>query len=119
MAFTMPCDRFLHYRHQLLRWALGGFRKPSVLSVLGILLFAHTALFLVTSTGTLPLSLWAAELANQLLTWLFIAISFKKNGSTTSPLRFPFFFVVFLIEAMLLGTALMTKKHLLWKEREL
>lgn len=119
MAFTMPCDNLLHYRHQLLRWARGGFRKLSILSLLGVLLLAHTLLFLITSTGALPLSLWAAEMANQLLTWLFITLSFKKIGSTASALLFPLFFAIFLVEGVLISIALITKNRLLWKEREL
>jgi cellulose synthase/poly-beta-1,6-N-acetylglucosamine synthase-like glycosyltransferase len=118
-AFTMPCEKVTTYFHQLLRWVRGGFRKPSVLSLLGILLLAHTAFFLITGTGEFSLTLRNAVMANQLLTWLFISIAFKRIGTTISPLLFPFFFVIFLIEAFSISLALIGKKRIQWKGRKI
>lgn len=118
-AFTLPCEKIKPYLHQLLRWTNGGFKINSILAVFGMLLFAHTALFLIALTGILPFYQSVMLLLNQFVTWLFIFISFKKTRSTCSPALFPLFFALFLIEAAFVCFTLLTKKQVLWKERKL
>jgi 1,2-diacylglycerol 3-beta-glucosyltransferase len=116
-ASTFPAATAQDYIQQILRWAYGGFRKNSVLSLFGLLLTAQNFLFLLSLLELLPGNAALLALVNLLLTWLFVAIVFHRMKSTESAFLFLPFYVLFFFESFILLFALLFRRQVIWKNR--
>ncbi|MBN2035822.1 MAG: glycosyltransferase [Chitinispirillaceae bacterium] len=118
-ATTDPCSGLVDYLQQLLRWAYGGFRKNKALIVSGIALIIQNTLFIALLFNLLSGTLTLIVLANLLLTWLFIIVSFKTIRSKESPLLFWPYYLFLLLEMVVIVPALVFRPAIAWKGRPL
>jgi cellulose synthase/poly-beta-1,6-N-acetylglucosamine synthase-like glycosyltransferase len=116
-AYTSPCSEMSVFFNQVMRWAKGGFGKNPVLSLAGSLLGIQNILFILGIIGVLTGPMTLLTFGNLLLTWLFFALAFKKIGSSQHPLHFWPFYLLFLVESLILSGAFIIKRPIVWKER--
>jgi cellulose synthase/poly-beta-1,6-N-acetylglucosamine synthase-like glycosyltransferase len=116
-AYTSPCSEMSDFFNQVMRWAKGGFGKNPVLALAGSLLGIQNILFILGIIGILTGPMTLLTFGNLLLTWLFIALAFKKIGSRQHPLHFWPFYLLFLVESMIIFGALIIRHPIVWKER--
>jgi 1,2-diacylglycerol 3-beta-glucosyltransferase len=115
---TPPCPTLREFHHQLMRWAKGGFGKNPILALAGLLLCIQNLLFLLALSGIVGGPVALIVFCNLLLTWLFISIAFKKIRSTQHPLHFWPFYLLFLLESLILSLAFLFRRPIIWKERK-
>lgn len=116
-AFTYAIPALTDFFQQALRWAIGGFNHRSNLLFIAFV-FTFQNIFIVLSvSGKLPHSITAGALGNFMLTWLFVAVTFRKNRAPASPLQFPFYFLFLLGESITLPFFLLFNRRIRWKDR--
>jgi cellulose synthase/poly-beta-1,6-N-acetylglucosamine synthase-like glycosyltransferase len=118
-AGTSPQTTINHYFHQLSRWVYGGFRSNATLLFSGALLGVQNILLWLACAGLLPGGFLLLTCGNLLLTWLFIAVTFRKIASNEGTFLFLPFYILFCIESMVLTAFILCKKPLLWKDRRI
>jgi len=127
-----------------MRWAAGGLRPGGGLFLAGLLFAVQNVVLLLSAIGVISALLalllpsgdiiWlltailspilipiaAIIIANFLLTWLFLAITFIKNKSRASKLFYPVYYVFMMLEMAVLGVLFVFKRgKVRWKDREL
>jgi hypothetical protein len=102
-----------------MRWAKGGFGKNPAIACAGLLLGIQNILFIVALTGFLNGPLALVVFCNLLLTWLFVAVGFKKIRSREHALHFWPFYLLFLVESLVLGIAMVFRRPVIWKGRRI
>ena len=118
LAFTYPTETAVAFIHQMIRWARGGLKWGSNLLPVAILFTAQNITLILCCTTLLPVVPTVIAISNFLITWLLVAYSFKKTGSTQNPLFFPIFFVALLIESILFACLLLFRQETVWKGRK-
>ncbi|MBN1130403.1 MAG: glycosyltransferase [Chitinispirillaceae bacterium] len=118
-ASTSPCKRLRDYYQQILRWAVGGFGRNPMLAATGLLLGAQNLLFIIALAGILSGPVALVVFCNLLLTWLFVAVAFRAIGSRQHPLHFWPFYLLFMVESLILAMAMVFRRPVIWKGRRL
>jgi 1,2-diacylglycerol 3-beta-glucosyltransferase len=115
IASTPPHTSFTAFLQQLQRWAQGGFTNGINLLLFGILFSIQnlSLSFVLINPVHHPVSL--LFFSNFLLTWLFIAASFHRHKAQISSRYFIFFYVILLIETILLPLLIVLKRNSNWK----
>jgi 1,2-diacylglycerol 3-beta-glucosyltransferase len=118
-ATTLPCATFGQFYHQMLRWARGGFSFTSMLLPAGLLLTTQNFSFLAAVCGLFPLSAAIICFLNFILTMLYLHRAFKKTGSRESAFFFPVYYVVMLLETVVLLFSFLVTPKVEWKGKKL
>jgi cellulose synthase/poly-beta-1,6-N-acetylglucosamine synthase-like glycosyltransferase len=118
-AYTYPCQSIKQYYHQMLRWAKGGFSAGSNLLPIGLLFSFQNILFITVIFKLLSTTATIITLGNYLLTWFFIAVCFKAVKSKVTPLLFPIFHLVLMIESAVFLISLLLFPKVYWKGRKI
>ena len=117
-ARTYPSRTKRQFFNQAMRWARGGLRPGGGLFAAGLLLLTQNVIFLLSVTGIMPWAITVQSVANFLLTWIFLSISFHKNGSPAPKLLFPAYYVFMMAETVIFGLALILRPKIDWKGRK-
>ncbi len=117
-AWTYPSRSKGQFVNQMLRWARGGLRPGGGLFVAGMLLLTQNIMFLLSTVWTPPL-LTLQCVANFMLTWIFLSISFHKNGSPVSKILFPAHYVFMMAETALFIPLTLFWRKIEWKDRKI
>jgi len=118
-AWTYPSRSPKQFVNQMLRWARGGLRPGGGLFVAGLLLLAQNIIFLLSMTCILPPVLMLQSVANFILTWAFLSISFCKNGSPVSKILFPAYYIFMMAETALFLPLMLLGRGIEWKDRRI
>jgi cellulose synthase/poly-beta-1,6-N-acetylglucosamine synthase-like glycosyltransferase len=120
-ARTYPAQSKKQFISQMARWARGGLRPGGGLFIAGFLLLAQNiALPVIAASGGITLGgpgLICA--ANFLLTWIFLALAFKKIGSPAPKWLFPAYYIFMMAETAVFGFLLIFRPKINWKNRKL
>ncbi|MDR0306390.1 MAG: glycosyltransferase [Chitinispirillales bacterium] len=117
-AITHPSTSLFQFWQQMRRWAAGGLRLGEGLFAAGLLLATQNFLLILSTTGLMPPLITILTYVNFFLTWIFLTIAFKKNGSTSSPLYYPIYFIFLNIMAIVFALSLIIKPRIIWKGRK-
>ncbi|MDR3012319.1 MAG: glycosyltransferase [Chitinispirillales bacterium] len=132
-AQTHPSRSKKQFFNQMMRWAAGGLRPGGGLFVAGLLLFAQNTLFLLTliiglisiipvvslpvSISSMPTIIVIQSIVNFLLTWVFLALAFKKTRSPASKLFYPVYYFFMMKETLIFGFLMIFRPKIHWKGR--
>ncbi len=105
-AFTYAVDSPKVYLHQMIRWLRGGASESKqILAIVFLLGFEGVAmLFTLTYNANTLLSITA--IAGGILTWLLYILEFKRIIPIHRGVFIPLFFILFLVESLILLPAL-------------
>ncbi|MDR2592088.1 MAG: glycosyltransferase [Chitinispirillales bacterium] len=118
-ARTYPSRSRGQFVNQMLRWARGGLRPGGGLFAAGFLLLTQNLSFLLSVMCVLPpLPTWQC-VANFMLTWLFLAISFHKNGSSVPKALFPAYYIFMMAETAVFLPLMLFGRGIEWKDRKI
>ena len=118
-VITFPEKRFPDFLNQAKRWALGGFSLSPILSLIGLLFsFQNASFVLLLFTGLNPVHFSIAAV-NFLLTWVLIAVAFRKTGSSTHAVYFPLYYPFLLLESVILLISIAARPSIKWKNRRI
>ena len=117
-ARTYPSRSKKQFANQMLRWARGGLRPGGGLFAAGALLLTQNILFLLSTVLVLPPMLMLQCAVNFILTWLFLSISFHKNGSPVSKILFPAYYVFMMLETAVFLPLMVFRRGIEWKDRK-
>jgi 1,2-diacylglycerol 3-beta-glucosyltransferase len=118
-AVTFPTPNARGYFHQLLRWAYGGLRPDSNLSLFALLGGGQNIALLLSIAGRLSPTMAFFALCNVGLTWFFVAVAFKKMRSKENALLFAPFSILLLGETLALVAAFIFRRPVKWKDRRM
>ena len=118
-AWTYPSRSKGQFANQILRWARGGLSPGGGLFAAGILLLTQNIMFLLLMIGVLPLILASQCVANFILTWAFLSISFHKNGSPVSKILFPAYYIFMMAETAVFLPLMLFRGGIEWKGRKI
>jgi cellulose synthase/poly-beta-1,6-N-acetylglucosamine synthase-like glycosyltransferase len=118
-AWTYPSRSKGQFANQMLRWARGGLNPGGGLFAAGLLLLTQNIMFLLLMTGALPLILASQCVANFILTWAFLSISFHKNGSPVSKILFPAYYIFMMVETAVFLPLMLFRGGIEWKGRQI
>ena len=116
-ARTYPSRSMGQFADQALRWARGGLRPGGGLFAAGLLLLTQNIIFLLSMICALPPALILQCAANFMLTWLFLSISFHKNGAAASKILFPAHYIFMTVETIAFLPLVLFKSGVKWKDR--
>jgi len=118
-AWTYPVSTFGNFLHQVRRWFSGGFQIRSGLTAIGLFFLIQNLSTLVLLAGILPPLPLTLTISNLFLTWIFVAVSFKKTASTHSAMLFPLFYFFLLFEFVILICSFIFQPFTIWKGRRI
>ena len=119
IVITFPEKRFSDFLNQAKRWALGGFSLSPILTLIGLLFsFQNASLFLLLFTDSDSVQFSIAAV-NFLLTWILIAVAFRKTGSSTHAVYFPLYYPFLLLESVVLLISIAAHPSIKWKNRRI
>jgi cellulose synthase/poly-beta-1,6-N-acetylglucosamine synthase-like glycosyltransferase len=118
-ARTFPAATVNDSIQQLLRWSRGGLRRNPVLMFAFVLLTAQNIFLVFSLFRALPGFIGLASAANLLLTWMFVAVAFRRIKSGENVLLFIPFYVLYLVESALLFLFSVFNKKIFWKNRHI
>lgn len=116
-AFTYAIPTLTDFLQQAQRWIIGGFNHGSNLFLIALVFTFQNILVVLSASGKLPHSITVAALGNFMLTWLFIGLTFRKNGAPASSLQFPLYFLFLLGQSVILPFLLLFNRGIRWKDR--
>jgi cellulose synthase/poly-beta-1,6-N-acetylglucosamine synthase-like glycosyltransferase len=116
-ATTFPSRSMKGYYHQLLRWAYGGLGLKSNLSLLALLAGVQGVALALACAGLLNAPIAIFSLCNFALTWIFIACAFSRMRSKEHAVLFLPFFILLIVESMLLLFSFIIRQPITWKDR--
>jgi cellulose synthase/poly-beta-1,6-N-acetylglucosamine synthase-like glycosyltransferase len=116
-AFTYPHRSIQTFVSQLRRWALGGFSTGLGLLFIGICLEIQNIFTLISVTGLFSITTRITAWTNIVVIWFLISILFKKNHSKITPLLYPVFYPIFILESLLFPLLMIGGKKISWKGR--
>ncbi|MDR2692860.1 MAG: glycosyltransferase [Chitinispirillales bacterium] len=117
-AWTFPSRSKAQFANQMLRWARGGLRPGGGLFAAGLLLLTQNISFLLSIMCILPPVPALQCVANFTLTWLFLSISFHKNGSSVPKILFPAYYIFMMAETAVFLPLMLFKSRIEWKNRK-
>lgn len=118
-AYTLPHKNFSLFINQVYRWTKGGFTYGKNLYVLGIFFAIQNLIFLLSFANIISsFPIKTITLTNFFLLWLFLTITFIKNGIRKMYLYFPLYYFFLLVEGAILAFSLLINKKVIWKGRK-
>ncbi|MCX7726023.1 MAG: glycosyltransferase [Chitinispirillaceae bacterium] len=118
-AYTFSHKKLSDFIIQVYRWAKGGFTYGKNLFFLGIFFAIQNLIFLLTIVNIIPSThIKSITIINFFLLWLFLVITFVKNGIRTMFLYFPLYYIFLLVESIILAFFLLSNKKVVWKGRK-
>jgi len=118
-AWTYPSQSNGQFVNQMLRWARGGLRPGGGLFAAGLLLLTQNIFFLLSIVCVLPPVPMLLCVINFILTWIFLSISFHKNGTPVSKILFPAYYIFMMAETALFLPLMLFKSRIEWKDRKI
>jgi cellulose synthase/poly-beta-1,6-N-acetylglucosamine synthase-like glycosyltransferase len=118
-ARTYPSRSKEQFVNQMLRWARGGLRPGGGLFAAGMLLLTQNIFFLSSIVCILPPVTMLQCVVNFILTWVFLSISFYKNGAPVSKILFPAYYIFMMAETAVFLPLMLFKGRIDWKDRKI
>lgn len=118
-ATTLPHKSLSAFILQVYRWAKGGFSYGKNLFVLGLFFTLQNLIliFSVVNIISFPYVKFIA-IINFFILWLFLILTFVKNGVRKISYYFPLYYIFLFVESLILIFYLLTNKKVLWKGRK-
>ncbi|MBN1760447.1 MAG: glycosyltransferase [Chitinispirillaceae bacterium] len=118
-ARTVPHETFSGFIHQVARWATGGFSCGRNLFFFGSLFLMHILLCTAAAGGIMPFFTGITALISFCCVWLVVFVMFARNRSGVTPLIFPLFYPMVIVETIAITILFLSGKKLHWKKRSI